>query len=479
MRRISSAVCSGRHSKRSAEQRWPALLNADVSASRTTCSGSAELSTIIALTPPVSAISVASGPSRAASAELIARAVSTEPVNATPATRASPSSASPSARPSPGRNCSAPAGMPALLEQRDGARRDERALLGRLRDDGVAGRERRGDLPREDREREIPRAHAEEHAAADRARARCARRSAPAAASAPRARARTRPRSSATDRRPRGPRRGCRARSCPSRRRSARRARRGRPRRARPRARAAPRAASAGVSFQRGANALAASSARRAVRGIGEFGDADDAPPVGGVAAFLRGAGDVLAVDARPRAPAADVGRAERRGELLELAARSEIRAARVLALGREQVARQRDARMPRGGAEAARDVDGIRDDLVDAAPRPARAGSRTRCSRRSRAGAARGTAAGARGCRRARRRGSGARTRAARGARRRAPRPCRAGAAARTVCRRRPRAATRPCARCASRTADTANRAAPAAPSRTRDTRRRCCTCA
>ena len=152
---------------RSAEQRCPALLNADVSVSRTTCSGSAELSTIMAFTPPVSAISAASGPSRAASAELIARAVSTEPVNATPATRASPSSASPSARPSPGRNCSARRRNAGLLEQRDGARGDQRALLGRLRDHGVAGRKRRSDLAREDREREIPRAHTEEHAAPD------------------------------------------------------------------------------------------------------------------------------------------------------------------------------------------------------------------------------------------------------------------------------------------------------------------------
>ena len=45
---------------RSAEQRWPALSNADDSASATTCSGSAELSTIIAFCPPVSAMSTGS-----------------------------------------------------------------------------------------------------------------------------------------------------------------------------------------------------------------------------------------------------------------------------------------------------------------------------------------------------------------------------------------------------------------------------------
>ena len=127
-------MSSGRHSRRSAEQRWPALLNADVSASRTTCSGSAELSTIIALTPPVSAISVASGPSRAASAELIARAVSTEPVNATPATRAIAEQRLAERAAVAGQELQRLGRNAGLLEQRDGARRDERALLGGLRD---------------------------------------------------------------------------------------------------------------------------------------------------------------------------------------------------------------------------------------------------------------------------------------------------------------------------------------------------------
>ena len=49
------------HSTRSAEQRWPALSNAEVSTSATTCSGSARESTIIAFWPPVSAISGIAG----------------------------------------------------------------------------------------------------------------------------------------------------------------------------------------------------------------------------------------------------------------------------------------------------------------------------------------------------------------------------------------------------------------------------------
>jgi hypothetical protein len=47
--------------QRSAEQRWPADWKAEATMSRTACSGSAVESTIIALSPPVSAISGASG----------------------------------------------------------------------------------------------------------------------------------------------------------------------------------------------------------------------------------------------------------------------------------------------------------------------------------------------------------------------------------------------------------------------------------
>ena len=186
----SSAVCSGRHSMRSAEQRWPALLNADVSASRTTCSGSAELSTIIALTPPVSAISVASGPSRAASAA-VDRARSLDGARERDAgdARVARAALRPSARPSPGRNCSAPAGCRLARATRTARAATSVPCSAGFAMHGVAGRERRRDLPREDREREIPRAHADEHAAADELELRCARRSGPAAPSAPRARA--------------------------------------------------------------------------------------------------------------------------------------------------------------------------------------------------------------------------------------------------------------------------------------------------
>ena len=311
MRRISSAVFSRQAQQ---AQRRAALARAverRCSASRTTCSGSAELSTIIALTPPVSAISVASAPvaRRERRVDRARRLDGARERDARDARVAEQRLADRAAV--AGQELQRAGRDAGLLEQRDGARRNERALLGRLRDDGVAGRERRGDLPREDREREVPRAHADEHAAADQlelvalaGRARQPRR-------ASRARARTRRRSSARDRRPREPRRGCRARSCPvsATQRATSSARSASTSVGRALA-AAPRARAAGVSFQ-----LRRERARRVERaarraGVGELGDADDAAPVGGIAAFVRGALHVLAVDARPRAPAAGFGRA-------------------------------------------------------------------------------------------------------------------------------------------------------------------------
>src|SRR6185436_19692695 len=74
---------------------------------------------------------------------------------------------------------------------------------------------------------------------------------------------------------------------------------------------------------------------QRALRGarVRKLGDADDEPAVGGSAALLRRARDVLAVDARPRAPATRRGCGERFGELRKIATRSEVRATRVVAL--------------------------------------------------------------------------------------------------------------------------------------------------
>ena len=111
-----SAIESCTHSRRSAEQRWPALSKAEASASWTTCSGSAEASTIIAFCPPVSAISGTLP--RAASERWMCAAASVEPVKTTAAVRGSATSAAPTDSPAPGKRCSAAGGTPASCSRR-------------------------------------------------------------------------------------------------------------------------------------------------------------------------------------------------------------------------------------------------------------------------------------------------------------------------------------------------------------------------
>ncbi len=86
----------------SAEQRWPALWNEDASTSRTTCSGSAVESTIMAFRPPVSATMTASGSMFSAMALSMTLAVLVDPVKHTPATRESEVRPAPTVAPVPG-----------------------------------------------------------------------------------------------------------------------------------------------------------------------------------------------------------------------------------------------------------------------------------------------------------------------------------------------------------------------------------------
>ena len=84
--------------------------------SATTCSTSADESTIIAFWPPVSAISVTARPrlsTRPATLRCRMRATSVEPVNITPIVLASSTSAAPTVSPRPGNSCNAPRGTPA------------------------------------------------------------------------------------------------------------------------------------------------------------------------------------------------------------------------------------------------------------------------------------------------------------------------------------------------------------------------------
>ena len=96
---------------------------------------------------------------------MIARAVSVEPVKATPAISGCEVSAAPT-RAVAGRELDDGLGDAGGMHQLDRQRADQRGLLGRLGDRGIARGERRGDRADEDRQREIPGGDAGEHAAA-------------------------------------------------------------------------------------------------------------------------------------------------------------------------------------------------------------------------------------------------------------------------------------------------------------------------
>ena len=140
---MRSATSSWTNSTRKAEQRWPALWKADEMTSRVTCSGRAELSTIIAFWPPVSAMNGMIGPSRSASVRLIMRAVSVEPVKTTPASSGCAVSVPPTTLPSPGASWTTSLGNARLVHQLDRERADQRRLPGRLGNYGIARSERR------------------------------------------------------------------------------------------------------------------------------------------------------------------------------------------------------------------------------------------------------------------------------------------------------------------------------------------------
>ena len=164
MSNTRSATSSCTHNSRSAEQRWPAERNADAMTSSVTCSGNAVASTIMALMPPVSAISGGIGPSFAASARLMMRATSVEPVKTTPATRRSAVSMRADfaiARHQMKRTH----WYSGRMQQLHRLKGDERRLLGGFRHDTIAGGQRAGNLANENRQRKIPWADANKHAA--------------------------------------------------------------------------------------------------------------------------------------------------------------------------------------------------------------------------------------------------------------------------------------------------------------------------
>ena len=162
---MRSATSSCTNNSRSAEQRWPAERNAEVTTSSATCSGSAVASTIMALMPPVSAISGTIGPSLAASVRLIdardlGRAGEDDAgdVGMRDQRRADPAVALHQMQ--RGRRHAG------LMQQPHGLARDQRRLFGGFCHHGVAGHQRRRDLAQKDRQRKIPRRDRDEDAAA-------------------------------------------------------------------------------------------------------------------------------------------------------------------------------------------------------------------------------------------------------------------------------------------------------------------------
>ena len=152
---------------------------------------------------------LAVGLSRSASWRWISRATSVEPVNITPWTRAigDQRRADLAGAGQELQGCRRDAG---LVQHAHGLGGDQRRLLGRLGQHRVAGGKRRGDLAGEDRQREVPRADADDRA---RAAAGCRCRA---------SRSDLRRRSSAGNRPPRAPRRWRWRRTCRPRARSGR-----------------------------------------------------------------------------------------------------------------------------------------------------------------------------------------------------------------------------------------------------------------
>ena len=96
-------------------------------------------------------------------AGLIRRAVSVEPVKATPLIRGCRDRPAPMVAPSPGSNCNAARGIPASCRRSTATPGNQWRLLGRLGQHRVARRQRSADLADKNRQREIPRADAGKH----------------------------------------------------------------------------------------------------------------------------------------------------------------------------------------------------------------------------------------------------------------------------------------------------------------------------
>ena len=120
---------------------------------RAAASRSASANTMSGLLPPSSAVK---GTMLRAAAAPMSRAASGEPVKEIRRTRGSETSAAPTSSPMPCTTLNTPGREPRLVDQVREHRGGHRRPLRRLEDDGVAGGEGRGALPRREHERRIP-----------------------------------------------------------------------------------------------------------------------------------------------------------------------------------------------------------------------------------------------------------------------------------------------------------------------------------
>ncbi len=116
-------------------------------------SSGASSKTMLAALPPSSRVTFLSVP---ATARAIALPTSVDPVKATLSTSGCETIARP-VSPAPVTMLTTPGGQVGLLADLREQQRGQRGGLGRLEDDGVAARQRRGDLPRQHEQREVPR----------------------------------------------------------------------------------------------------------------------------------------------------------------------------------------------------------------------------------------------------------------------------------------------------------------------------------
>ena len=163
----SSCIDSCTSSREPAQQTWPWLKKMPWTMPSTAWSIGASSKTMLAALPPSSRVSFLRVPATARAIDL---PTSVEPVNATLSTSACSTTARP-VSPAPVTMLTTPGGQVGLAADLGEQQRGQRGGLGRLEDDGVAGGQRRGDLPRQHQQREVPRDDLAGHAERARGRA--------------------------------------------------------------------------------------------------------------------------------------------------------------------------------------------------------------------------------------------------------------------------------------------------------------------